>query len=127
MQKEPDTSQARPRNVDELLAIQNVPVISIDQASLITYINEAFQSAYGWTTEDLLMQPVGVIMPEHLRDAHKIGFSRFLTSEKPTLLGTPLPLEVLLKDGSVHKAEHFIIGDKTHGEWRFAATITRVP
>ena len=112
--------------VDTILAIHDIPVIAINQSNLITFSNDAFTTEYGWDENDLLYQPVSMIMPEYLRDAHKIGFSRFLATEKPVVLGIPLALEILYRDGTVRKAEHFIVGDKTSGEWRFAARITSV-
>lgn len=68
-------------------------------------------------------QPVTRIMPPHMRDGHKVGFARFLATEQATLLGTPLPLSVLYKDGRVEDSVHFIVGDKVNGIWRFAAII----
>lgn len=112
-----------PESVDELIKIVDRPVVVIGQEGLFTYINAAFGDKYGWTPDDLLHKEVGKIMPPHLRDAHKIGLSRFLTTEKPVLLGTRLPLAVLHKDGTIEDAEHYIIGDKKGGQWRFAAII----
>lgn len=116
-----------PETVDELVEITDMPVVVISQEGLFTFINTAFEEQYGWTSDDLLHKEVGKIMPPHLRDAHKIGLSRFLTTEKPVLLGTKLPLAALHKDGTIENAEHYIIGDKKDGQWRFAAIINPRP
>jgi PAS domain S-box-containing protein len=112
-----------PKTIAEMLAIDDVPVVSIDQAGLFTFVNAAFEKAYGWKSSELINRQVIHIMPPHLRDAHQVGFARFLTTEKVTLLGTPLPLSILRKDGRVEESEHFIIGEKLNGVWRFAAII----
>lgn len=112
-----------PTDVDELLALDDVPVVAIDQESLFTYVNDAFVSEYGWTENELIGEPVTKIMPSHMRSGHNVGFSRFLTTETSELLGKRLPLEILYKDGTVQTADHYIIGDRTEGKWRFAAVI----
>ena len=112
-----------PKTVDEILAHQDIPVVSADDQGIITYINKAFSDAYGWKSADLVGQSLTVIMPDKFREAHQFGFARFLSTEQPRVAGQPLPLEVRLKDGSSKLAEHFILGDKKDNRWRFAATI----
>lgn len=116
-----------PTTVSEIVAEAGKPVVVIDAEAVITYVNPAFQEAYGWTSKDLVGEVVTKIMPPHMRDAHNFGFSRFLVTESPRILNTPLQLPVYCKDGSVIDAEHFILGEQTDGTWRFAATITRQP
>lgn len=116
-------SKDYPTTVDELLAVTTEPVVSINQEGLFVFINEAFEKQFGWSAKELLNKDVTQIMPPYMRDAHKVGISRFLTTEKTVLLGTKLPLAIQYKNGKVEDAEHFIIGDKKDGQWRFAAII----
>lgn len=113
-----------PKNVDEILQQTDLPAVGLDEGGLFNYVNHAFEQTYGWTKEELLGKSVTTIMPPNFRDAHHIGFSRFLITEKATIAGKPLPLAVLFKDGRIHDAEHFILTDKKDGKWRFAATIS---
>lgn len=103
--------------------MENVPVVAIDQESIFTFVNQAFEEEYGWTEDELIGKPVTIIMPDHMRSGHNVGFSRFLTTETSVLLGKPLPLKVLYKDGTVKLSNHFILGEKTDGRWRFGAII----
>jgi PAS domain S-box-containing protein len=103
--------------------LQDKPVVAIDDNSIFFYCNKAFTDEFGWTEAELLGEPVTKIMPAHMRSAHNIGLSRFLTTEESELLGKPLPLEVLYKNGDVKVADHFIVGHKENGAWRFAAII----
>ncbi len=112
-----------PATLDELLALKNVPVVSIDQQSMFTYINAAFTKEYGWTKADLIGKSVVKIMPEHMRNAHTVGFARYLATETSDLLGKPLALNVVYKDGTVKTSNHYILGDKKESTWRFAAII----
>lgn len=109
--------------VEDLLKLRDVPVVALDQASLFTYINEAFTKEYGWTNDDLIGKSVVEIMPEHMRSGHNIGFSRFLATEKSELLNKHLPLKVRYKDGTEILSDHFIVAEKLEDKWVFAAVI----
>lgn len=115
-----------PTKVSEIISEKDHPSIGINDQGHITFVNEIFTREYGWEKDELLNQPITAIIPHHLREAHQIGFSRFLTTETPRLLGKPLPLEVLLKDGRVKSAEHFILAEKEDGVWRIAALLKTV-
>lgn len=112
-----------PDTVEGLMSLEDVPVVAIDQESLFTFINKSFTDEYGWSEEDLLGSSVTMIMPSHMHSGHNVGFSRFLTTESSQLLGKRLPLEISYKDGTVKTADHYILGDKKDGFWRFAAII----
>lgn len=113
-----------PQTVPELLALGDVPVVAINQESIFTSVNAMFKQTFGWNEQDLVGKSVGLIMPEHMRSAHAVGFARFLTTESSELLGRNLPLSILYKDGRTEIASHFILGEKlADGRWRFAAII----
>lgn len=114
-----------PTTVAEIMNEKHRPIVAIDEEGIITAINHAFEQEYGWCSKDLVGKVITMIMPSQMRDAHNFGFSRFLVAEAPRILGKPLQLPVYCKDGTVVDAEHFIIGEKVNGKWRFAATITR--
>jgi hypothetical protein len=87
-------------------------------------VNPFFEKTFGWSAKELVGKPVGMIMPAHMRNAHSVGFARFLTTETSVLLGKPLPLSVLFKNGRVEMADHYILGEKmADGRWQFAAII----
>lgn len=109
--------------VDDLLSVSEEPIVAIDQASIFTFISKAFTQEYGWSSDDLMGKPVAEIMPEHMRSGHNIGFARFMATEKSELLNKYLLLKVKYKDGRELLSNHFIVGDKKNGKWRFAALI----
>lgn len=108
---------------DELRAVKDLPVIVADERGLITEVNEPFCSVFGWSRAEIVARPLSSIIPPDLRDAHHLGFSRFLVTGQTTILGKPLPLKAVRKDGSVFEAEHVIAGERRDGVWVFAATI----
>lgn len=117
----------KPKTFDELVKEQALPVVVIDHNSFFLVVNKAFEKEYGWTAEDLLGKSITKIIPPYLRDAHQVGFSRFMITEHPTLMNKPLPLSILYKGGAIREAEHYITGEKRKGHWQFAASITPLP
>lgn len=109
--------------VSELLLRTDVPTISADHGGMVTSINERFHEAYGWTPEDLVGKHVTTIIPSRFHDAHHTGFSRFLTTGKPTILEQPIELFIVTKDGREMQAEHFIVASESDDRWFFAAMI----
>lgn len=109
--------------VSELLLRTDVPTISADHGGMVTSINERFHEAYGWTAEDLVGRHVTTIIPSRFHDAHHTGFSRFLTTGKPTILEQPIELFVVTRDGREMPAEHFIVASESDNRWIFAAMI----
>lgn len=112
-----------PEKIAGIIAQENVPAITANEEGIITRINKAFEKVYGWKKKNLIGKPLVTIIPKDYHTAHDIGFSRFLKTEKPTLLGTPLALPVLLSNGGVVSAEHLIYAEKINDEWFFAALI----
>lgn len=110
----------------EIMDEQTIPAIAINQEGIIFFVNDCFEGEYGWSENDLQGNPVTAIMPPHMRDAHNLGFSRFLTTETSRILNKEIPLPVYCKDGTVNDAVHFITAKKQDGEWNFAALIKPV-
>ena len=67
--------------------------------------------------------PVEVLMPDEYHVAHRSALNRFVSTGEPTILGMPLIMPVLLKDGRVQLAEHIITAKHGEGGWTFTATI----
>ena len=66
------------------------------------------------------------IIPDNLKDAHHMGFSRFLLTGKPTILNQAVKLPFLSANGKETNAEHFIIAEKISGNWVFGARIKQL-
>ena len=111
------------KTIDEIRQVHDVPVVIADQEGFITFVNASFQAVFGSESGEILGEPLTAIIPKNLRDSHHLGFSRFLTTEKPTLLNQPLRLKAVTKEGREFEAEHFIIAEQRHGQWLFGALI----
>ncbi len=115
--KEPVTT------IDEMKRETDLPVVIADCEGFITYVNESFQLVFGWNSDEILGKTLTTIIPRTLHDAHNLGFSRFLLTGTPTLLGQSLNLKAVSKDGKEFDAEHYIIAEHQEDQWTFGAMI----
>ena len=111
------------KTIEEARGVKDLPVIIANHNGIIVDVNELFEAVFGWERREIIGSTLAAIIPESLRDAHHLGFSRFLTTGIPSLLNRPLALRAVTKDGREFDAEHYIIAEQSNGEWIFAATI----
>lgn len=109
--------------MEELKSIVDVPVVMADHNGLIFYVNAKFEEVFLWSSDEIIGKHLTTIIPKELHDAHNLGFSRFLSTEKSTILNFPLELAAVKKNGVVFAAEHNIRSEKNNGFWIFCATI----
>ena len=109
--------------IDQLKADTESPVIIIDETGVIIHINQTFEKTWGWQKEALIGQTLATILPETLKDAHHMGFARFLVTGKPTILNQAINLTIMKADGKEAAAEHIMIAEKIDANWIFGATI----
>ena len=107
----------------DLSAEDKYPVVMADSQGVVTWVNEAFENAFGWECEELKGRLITVIMPAKFHDAHNLGFSRFVVTNQATLLDQPLDLEIVTKSGNIMKARHIITAEKRNGETHLAAKV----
>lgn len=105
----------------------DAPFVLASDLGLVIEVNGAFQQAFGWTTADLAGQSLSVILPGSFRMAHQLGFSRFKASGRSAILGHPLRLATVCRDGRQVVSEHFIVAERLDDGWVFGATLTPLP
>lgn len=101
-----------------------VPFVLADDRGLVIAINPAFEQAYGWPEHELIGQPITLILPESFRLSHQLGFSRYQSTQRSEILGHPLRLATICRDGSERISDHFIVAERSEDGWRFGATLT---
>lgn len=103
------------------------PVIAADANNRIIYINHAVEELLGWTAENLVGLPLTTIVPPRFRAAHLAGFSRYLTTRTPRIIGRPIRVPALHRDGSEIDIELSLAALTTNGdEPLFVATLRDV-
>lgn len=108
---------------EEIRAREDVPVVVVAADGLIASVNDAFCRVFGWTREQALGEPLTIIIPRRLHDAHNLGFSRFIATGAGTIVGRPLTLPAVARDGREFEAEHLIAAEKRPDGWYFGASI----
>lgn len=107
----------------ELTRRKTSSLVVADELGLITHVDVALASALGWLAEELVGRPLTTIIPPRFRDAHHIGFSRFLSTHQPMLLDRLLTMSVVNRSGDELAAEHVITAVPVANGWWFAAAI----
>jgi PAS domain S-box-containing protein len=81
-------------------------VISIDQHARITYGNTSAERIFGYRADELIGQEMAeVIVPPSLREAHRAGFSRYMTTGESRILDRRIEITALRADGSEFPVE----------------------
>lgn len=75
------------------------PVVATDDSGLVTYINEAATRLLGWGPTELVGESLTAIMPPRSRSAHNAGFASYLRSHKSKIMGRPVRVRALHKNG----------------------------
>ena len=89
-------SEARYRLVAE--AASDV-ILAIDQDSRITFINPASENVLGYSGDEMIGQPLTLLIPEDLRRSHLEGFGRYLDTGQRRLDWKLVELRVRHKSG----------------------------
>lgn len=79
--------------------------IAADDRNSIIYVNDEAAELLGWTSTELTGRRLTVIVPTELRQSHLAGYTRFHLTGETHLLGRPIRVPVLRRDGSQFDAE----------------------
>jgi len=74
-------------------------IISINEKSVILFINSTAKKIFGYDTAQLLGQPLTMLMPGYLRDVHKAGLGRYIKTGKRHLDWQHIEVTGLHRDG----------------------------
>jgi len=75
-------------------------VVAIDHEGRITEFNPAAELSFGYPRSDVLGKPLAdVIIPPSLREKHRAGFARYLSTGASKLLGRRLEMTAICADG----------------------------
>ncbi|NUN08384.1 MAG: PAS domain S-box protein [Ignavibacteriaceae bacterium] len=98
-----EAEQAIRRSEYQLNAVLNAVgegIITINKYSEIVLVNDEILNQFGYKRDEMIGQPVHMIMPQQFRTLHDQGMIRYMSSGTSRILGLPLELEGVKKDGS---------------------------
>lgn len=97
-----------------------------DAEGRIAYANAAAQRMFGHPAEAMIGQPLQLLIPERLRDAHTNGYRRFVATGKGRLIGTTVDVLAEHADGSEFPIELSLGTAGTGGDRILTAVIRDV-
>ena len=81
------------------------PVVAVDSDARIAYLNARAAEAFGYAREELIGQPVEVLLPERVATRHVAHRDRFISQPVARPMGIGLDLAGRRKDGSEFPVE----------------------
>src|SRR5580704_8332168 len=125
MEREQDAlTQARAeRRYRELLDAAPDAIIEADQDGRILTLNAATEASFGYSRDELLGQPVEVLVPDHVRGSHAGRRAEFRAHPVTRPMGIGLELLGRRKDGSTFPVEISLSPVKSEEGFRVTAII----
>lgn len=114
-------SELRFRSVVETA---NDAIVMSDEDGKIIAWNHGAEEMFGYSTEEALNQFVGLIIPPDLKQSHDHAMTRLREGASPRLMGQPLELRGLRRDGSEFPLE-LSLATWEVGEQKFYSGIMR--
>jgi PAS domain S-box-containing protein len=78
----------------------NDAIFSADERGVIVYANQAAERIFGYPAALMVGQPLTLLMPARLRDAHRAGLARYLSTGEARVVGRTVELVGQRRDGS---------------------------
>lgn len=96
--------------------------ISMNENGVITQWNREAESTFGWTRAEAVGKELDqMILPESMRERHRQGIARFLSTRKGVFLNRRLELSALRRDGQEFPVEVSISPIPLGSHFTFAA------
>ena len=91
-------------------------IVTIDHEGRITEFNPAAERTFGYRRDEVMGKPLDqTIMPPSLREQHRRGFTRYLATGEPSVIGKRVELTAMHSDGSEFPVELSITRNPSDG------------
>jgi PAS domain S-box-containing protein len=81
-------------------------IITMDGDGLIVEVNDATVATFGYTADEMIGQELAALMiPPEIREEHRRGLRRYMDTGASRIVGHPVELTAMRKDGSVFPVE----------------------
>lgn len=100
-------------------------IIAIDDGGRVVEFNPAAEQVFGYRRRDVLGRRIDdLIVPIHLRQAHRNGFARYLREGRSTMMGRRIEIEARRADGRLFPIE-LTLAEVSLGERRLFTAYLR--
>ena len=90
----------------DIVGIAADAIICIDEDQRITLFNEGAEKIFGWAADEMMGEPLDVLLPERFRGAHRAHIERFRASpDRARKMGQRREISGLRKNGQEFPAE----------------------
>jgi PAS domain S-box-containing protein len=91
-------------------------IITMDSEGRVVEVNHAAEEMFGYTAEEMVGRELAeLIIPPHLREAHRHGVERYVATGQGRMVGHPVELPAMRSDGSEFPVEIAISRPKLPG------------
>jgi two-component system, cell cycle sensor histidine kinase and response regulator CckA len=111
-------------NFEGLLETAPDALVGVDQDGLIRFVNRQTESLFGYERDDLVGQPVEILVPESLRAVHRVHRQRFVQHPRDRAMGTGLKLRGRRRNGTWFPVD-IALSDIDTGEGLFVIAAVR--
>lgn len=85
-------------------------IVGMDNRGRVTSFNTAAERMFGWPRDEVVGRPMSeTIVPPHLREAHRLGLQRYLTTGEAHVLGRRVEIEAIRANGEIFPVELAIV------------------
>jgi diguanylate cyclase (GGDEF)-like protein/PAS domain S-box-containing protein len=103
------------------------PFISMDEQGRVTEWNRQAEARFGWTRAEAVGCAIAeLVIPANSRTAHSEGLRRFLETGEGGILGRPVRLEAMTRDGREIPVELTVWATRLEASWSFSAFVRDV-
>jgi PAS domain S-box-containing protein len=89
-----------------ILATAFDAIVAMSHTGRVLEFNPAAESMFGYKRADALGQSIAeLIVPPQLRESHRMGLARYLSSGESRILGRPLEITAMRADGTEFRVE----------------------
>jgi PAS domain S-box-containing protein len=98
-------------------------IIAADTGGLIRFWNPGAERLFGYRTDEVLGQPLTMLMPERFHDAHRRGMRRYVETREARVVGRTVELAGRRKDGTEFPLELSLGAAPLEGGMSFTGVI----
>lgn len=92
--------------LSDIVRISADAIICVDADQRITLFNDGAEHIFGWTKDEILGQPLDVLLPDRVRDVHRSHVDRFgRSTENARKMGERAEISGVRKNGQEFPAE----------------------
>jgi len=113
---------SKPAMLQAILESAVAAILAIDSAGRIQSVNPATERMFGYTADEMLGQPVSMLMPEPYRSAHDAYLRHYLTTGERRIIGIGREVEGQRRDGTIFPI-HLSVAEFEVGGGRFFSGI----